>query len=247
MPLNINGNIEHLSDAGGAKGFTGFNPDMVRKQISNFYQYEANTTFQFEKTIRELFSSLKESWYSPLAVKFSECSDSIRTLIGDLSQGYERIIVNAVNAYNINANANGWPTMSAFGCEERPYGTVSLMIDMQLSEISPDGVVGMNKNAVREALDVFDANIKECIDMVDKTPYNISIYDEEGSQVASFKAEISRLKEKIVTNLSEMKHNINLSIEKEIEVIDKAKNNATESLGGAVSSGSNSSSANYTV
>ena len=227
--------VDDLS-GGGAKGVTGFNPDTVKKQISDFYQYESSVSHSFIKTIESLFSSLRKSWFSPLAVKFANYSDSIRTLISDLNQGYERIIVDAVRAYNIHAKANGLSPIDTHGCEERPYGKGAFVIDMVLLEKSTDGVVGMIKGDVREALAVFRENVSNCIKLVDDTPYNIDIYDENGSQMASFKYEINRLKEKLVSSLTEMEKNINLSLEKEIEVVSATTGHVTESLSGSKNS-----------
>ena len=211
-------------------GFTGFNPQEVSNQIKIFNQYGEDVVHSIINALTTFHSQIKTAWYSPKAVEFGEKMEELaESRVWGLETGYYNITVTATKIYNIHAEANGWQYL------ENPYKSGIHFMDRvsayySLEEISPQGVVGMNKIVVETALSKLTAEMKNCIDKLHKTPYDIAIYDESGAQAASYRAEIQALTNKFSESFDELIEIIKKQIETESQTIQIASANATNTF-----------------
>lgn len=211
-------------------GFTGFNPDEMRHQIKKFKDYGEDVVYSIITALTTFHSQIKTAWYSPKAVEFGKkMEELVEFRVQGLEKGYYNITASATKIYNIHANANNWPQM-----ESPTQSSVHFMDKVNayysLEGKSPQGVVGMNKFVVETALSKLTVSMKECVDKLYKTPYDIAIYDESGAQAESYRAEIQALTSKFRESFDELMVEIKNAINTEIQTIKIASTNATNTF-----------------
>ena len=220
------------------EGFTGFNPELVKKECQYFLSVGDRALTFFLQAYNSFYDVLKIAWCSPKAVDFTSHLKNYMTSLHHLEAAYVNVARSAERAYNINAVANGCqPIPDDQMITAMPYSTGGMYTNYvengtDLSEVNENGVVGMNKMLVKTALDLFNKKINEGCRIIDDTPYSIAFFDEDGSQKQAFKAEITKMKDELVQEVLGILQSIDEAIETEVNTMELAKQQATQTLNG---------------
>ena len=137
--------------------------------------------------------------------------------------------MSAERAYNAHAMANDMPTI-AVDFEKTRYNDTYTDFGMLYGRSPATGNVGMDKTIVKIAFDGFTKNMVKAIKMIDNTPYDIAFYDEDGSQIATYKAEISKMKKALEDELDALKRELTTALEEEVQSVEIAARKATSEL-----------------
>ncbi len=220
------------------EGFTGFNPSQVNTQMREFDDYGFKIAVDLIGAYSDFFEVLQTAWCSQKAVEFgNKYIEALNYQITDLGLAYTNITYTAVKAYNIHARLDGLPTIDEGYNTPTEYGSIKWSNEggrdistIQLFDKNSEGVVGMNKIVVKAALNTFVKKVNMVLERVNNTPYNIAFFDETGEQQAAYKEEITRMANRVRETFTSMIESLNKSIGEEINTLELAKNQATESL-----------------
>ena len=173
----------------------GIDTHHAQYQINNLIEHGQLVYDNIFKTISVFVNSLSANWYSPRAAGFNSKINEIVDAANDLYYEYFKIANSATDAYNKLAIANDLPPF-----EPKKLGSVrgNSFSNALISHSASSEVVGMNTNAVKDALAVFCEDIKKINKLIDEAPDNIAIFDEKGRAVAVFKSEITKMKERLM-------------------------------------------------
>ena len=213
-------------------GFTGFNPELVQKQLQEFHDYGLNVLWELHHVSSEFIENLSSCWCSPKAVEFEKtCVVKLYIAIENLFNAYCNVHASAIKAYNMNASANGLNMIPDDTAFPRNYVT-TMTIASKMHECSTNGVVGMNKANVKIALENYRSGMVKASTMVANTPYDIAFFDENGKQRESYRGEIRRMRQKFSdANIDLIKY-VYDALETEINTMELAKQGATNALNG---------------
>ena len=207
------------------ENMTGFNPGLVRSQITSFKSAAVLAGIKIGDIYGELIDNLKYYWASPKAKQFcSEMTPKVENVIWELDKHIRSVINGIVNAYNYAAFANGVPTTSYNDYEGIGFDCGDL-------EESKDGMVGMNVEVVRDnVIPAFKDSMKEAVDALNALPRSIALYDDENGQQHYYSIRIDNIVTQVENAISEVVGAINSAIESETDNILLAKQQATDAL-----------------
>ena len=199
----------------------------VQYQINNLVEHGETVYDNVFKTIDTFVGSLKENWYSPKAAGFNAKISKIVDAANDLYCEYYNIAYSVTEAYNRLAIANGLIPIESKKMRSRSGDSFSYAL---VSRSALSEIVGMNTNAVKEALVVFGKNVDKIIQLIDETPDNIAIFDEQGRALAVFKTEITKMKERLVASFYDVEAELSAVLNEEIQNVEAAKKEAIQEL-----------------
>lgn len=215
-------------------GFTGFNPSAVQ---SNVIAFEDTGTIIYNDLTyynKLLIDSLSKVWFSPYAVAFgTEYTPILYRSQALVKQLVNNTIVDCVSAYNAIATSNGYPTYAdghtKIGLEDyAPNGTNEGYLDMQ--DISPEGVVGMDDKKVTAYMQEYKNYINTVLTELDQFPMNIAFYDPNGELLAAFQSQITNIKETLETNFRSMEATISSRLDEEAKLVVEGARTAAGEL-----------------
>ncbi len=184
-------------------GFTGFNPEVAKKDIAYYYENIEAAIDAIVACTENLFGGLEGSWCSPKALEFSKVAfpELFSTLAYFIDNSYDTYN-SLVAAYNIIAAKHGAETITSE--DVRGIGNLN---SEQIENIMYDewggnpylhaadpatGAVGMNIKAVEAALIQFDADKDSVSKCLQQIPSEIAFYDASGSQQMAFKTNVEK-------------------------------------------------------
>lgn len=218
--------------------FTGLNPLVAKSNIGEFNDQGMTIFYDLSYYNKLFIDSLSSVWFSPNAVEFGkEFTPELYNSEAETQVLVNNTIVNCVAAYNALATSQGLPAIAddrtAMTVENyAPQGTNMGYNDML--DISPDGVVGMDKEKARAYLEEYRNNINLVQAELDGFPLSIAFYDPAGEILAAFTDAVKKLKEKLEANYTKMSDTIGSRlVEEENKVVTGARTAASELSGGA--------------
>ena len=230
-------------------GMIGLSPEQARDQLHSFGCDCTDIIGHFFRRdgFHPFRDALYEAWCSPKAQEFGKTHLTKLLMIEqDITKTAHNIIARATNAYNKLATSNGLSPIdwSEWGLDYSDGNltigdpTLSYVFDYigkdgdgnYLRAVSPDGIVGMNKNRVKQALDNLNVAVNTCINELNNLPMDIAFYDPNGEMQAGFKELIKDMISEIHDVMNEIKKEINTAINEESDAIELAKNQAVEAM-----------------
>ena len=157
-------------------------------------------------------------------------ANEIPTISIDEIVNYDMVARNYLKLGEVSGNNGETYTTTVDSVTGERVSTGEFAVFWYLEESPDTGAVGMDKATVRIALDEFKKGINKIADMINDTPMDIAFFDEEGIQIASYQAEINKMKERVTSLFDEMCNEIEKAIEEEIETLTLASQQATEAL-----------------
>ena len=210
----------------------GTNPGQAQAQINKFLEHGRKVDNVIYNAIGDFTLSVSTSWYSPKAVQFRNTDFVyLENAYSNLCLAYENIAASAARAFNAHARANDIPTIGV--PETGKYVEAEAIIESfgyDFQEKSPNGTVGMDKATVEIAMNEFHKKIDNAMQLVDETPYDIAFYDEDGSQVATFKNEINKMKSAFITRFKNVDKLLQNALNEEIQTVELAAKQAVTEL-----------------
>lgn len=190
--------------------------------MSNFYEEGEDIVFEIQNDICNFFYNLSTAWCSPNAVEFyKEYALSLHRACIDISTAFWNTLVAAyrskfdidigTNSYDSYYNNGDWPEITEL-------------------KNSYEGIVGMNKYAVKMIRDEFEKNIKNSMVKPDAIPCDIFFFDENNEMASAYANEINKIKSKFTDIFNELVSSINAYIENENQTLELAKQQATDAL-----------------
>ena len=214
---------------------TGFNTTQAQAQLEAFKEAYEEAGKILNNAFYNFQDELRTKWYSPKAVEFYSSYIGVRTKVwNSKTRTFWTIMNNAIGSYNILARSNGEAEM------ENPYSRLANATilyssgdhaDVEFSERSPEGAVGMNTLLVKNVvIPLFKESIAKSISAFESLPLDIAFYDPAGELKASFKEMIVKMTEVITTEVDSLLQTVNEALGTEIENITIAKESAAETL-----------------
>lgn len=227
-------------------GFTGFNPELAKKNIQDYNEEVLNLIIALRQGFGYLFSELKYKWCSPKAVHFAnEFIPKICQCDIDITTANYNIMLNAKEAYNLMARANGSGLIvldedivssDAHPIESNVNGREEFLASYGILPLEPshpiNGGVGMNIQLVKSVIHEFELKMVNALDSLRSLPTEIALFDAENAQQYAYKSTINRFVDRYEHLFGEILDAIKNDIELEQDNILLAKKQATESLNG---------------
>ena len=212
------------------EGFTGINTDQARKDIRFFDNSCFYAHYEFSMTMHHLFDVLSAKWASPKAVEFfNNYIGEILELSSEFRTTYKHIVSGAVAAATQLAVVNG--TTFEYGDNTIEAGEIeSAYGGYEPCKEELNGQVGMDVEGVKNALGIFDTEVKKVVKAIDSLPEGIAFYDPEGNMVGSYNRNIKDLEVKFTDLFNGMIADLKNAIESESDNILLAKQKATETM-----------------
>ena len=208
------------------EGFTGLDVDRAIKELDNFHDCCKETEVTFINTFTDLFQILYLKWASPNAVWFTnEQIPIISEEITNFINTYNRILSGANLAAATLASAHG----SAMPIIYSP-STVQFALDVNKCEENKNGVTGMAKEDVKNALDTFVTEKNRALEMLRRIPLGISFYDPAGHLLSTYNKGVNEFIERFDQIIITLTSTLATYMETEINNILLAKQKAEETL-----------------
>lgn len=203
----------------------GLNPARAKQQIEELNGNLTSIQNTFVANTQDYLSNLKDLWYSPKAVEFSqdiivtlnEVDDELKKLTTD-------IIDDACGAFNILASAHGTSRISVFP------GPFSSSQYQNCKEIDPSGNVGMRIKDVNILTTDYIAQLGNLNNSLQNVPKNISFYDTEGNLAGLFSTKVDKVKSLINDSINYINQKLAQSINEQIELSEQGVSNAADLL-----------------
>lgn len=216
--------------------FTGMHPQNVQTNIREFEDQGMIIFYNLHYYNKTFFDSLAKVWFSPNAVEFgSEFKPELYNSEGETKALVNNTIVDCVAAYNTVAASNGYPTVADEHSEFDPVNYAPQGTNEQyenMLDISPEGVVGMDKEKVRAYLEEYRNNINKIQADLDGFPLSIAFYDPDGALLAAYTDKVTTVKAKLEELYTNMSNNISAKLIEEEEKVVAGARNAASTLGG---------------
>jgi hypothetical protein len=224
-------------------GFTGFNPDTVRKQIDDFTKYGRDVYLDLKNAFDDFMRSLQKAWCSPRALGFYEDSKIFSVYAMNISKAYKNVAVRAIRAYNSNASAHGLSTIDSsgyysgeelynFGLQGDGSGSGDFSY-VKLYDRDPNtGAIGMDINKCSIIKDDFVRKVKEITKRIDYTPYDIAFFDPNGTQKNAYKQEIVKISDKFIDCFEDIINDFRNCLENEADQVAAAREESINVLMG---------------
>ncbi len=215
---------------------TGLRFEQALKDISNFESEMNNAWQDTKRSYNELFSLLSEKWASSKAKTTCEnLAKEANIMLGEFLQSFHDAAGHFSAAVRNVAAAHG------ISCPDDKYGYganlynpnsigTSDYLDPAVFKESIDGAVGMVKQLVIDGLNKFVTEMEKIEIEINEVPTTIALFDTEGAQQTSFKNAVERIKETTLGMTYRIVKYISTAINEEIEIIEKAKEEAKEAL-----------------
>lgn len=214
-------------------GFTGYNPVLAIYQIRNISNYGERISTEGKSMLKTFFDEIHLAWCSPKAVEFKEKLYQLEADIFFVEYVYKNIAFDVQEACNKHALVNGMNLINEIE-EKLPIPDSGVYVSANFEEMysahPQTGAVGMNKRVIDQAASKFYSSILQLIDMINATPCEVALYDENGTQMEDFSYLVKKQKSRIVTSLKAFSEEIVKALYDEIDVIISAKDQATTTL-----------------
>ena len=216
--------------------FTGYHPIQAKAQIDDFETFTNEVTKTLSDANKLFIDSLSTVWFSPYAVAFGQTyTPKLYNSQAEAIVAFNNTIVKAVAAYNAISDANGAPAIADEHAEMTvanfaPQGKNVTYNDML--DISPDGVVGMDKEKVRAYLQEYKNNLNKVHTQLDNIPYCIAFYDPANEQQNAFKALVNAIKTSLDTLFTDMEASISEHLIDEQDKVVAGAREAASALSG---------------
>ena len=213
-------------------GFTGLDVERAKADIQRFRIHCGDVVSSFNNSIFDLSHVLSKKWASSVAVEFSDkYNRKLSELFNEFRTTYLHIESGAVEAAGILANANGLD----FSYHDETVGTgerreVGSNVFVCYENI--DGVVGMDTESVKLALDVFKTQYKSALEELNEIPDGIAFYDPNGQMVGGYNRNVSEFRVKFSELFDEIAKSLEGYIATETDNILLAKEQATQAMNG---------------
>lgn len=208
-------------------GFTGLNIEKASHDIESFNQTCWEIQSKVRMPLKEFFIYLARHWASPVAKQFSDniCA-KWEEVDSEYLTAFQHIVSGATDAGRALARANGLDLPNIIN-----PGNVATA-DPIKSFISEDinGIVGMDVEGVRIALDAFKEQEKEGIALFDELPENIAFYDPNGELIGTYSRNVKNFKTKFQEIINTVITEMEGYLETETDNILLAKQNANDTL-----------------
>ena len=216
--------------------FTGYHPLQAKAQITDFETYTNEVTKTLSDANKLFIDSLSTVWFSPYAVAFGQTfTPKLYNSQAEAIVAFNNTIVKAVAAYNSISAANGAPSIADEHTELSvanlaPQGTNVTYNDML--DISPDGIVGMDKEKTRAYLEEYKNSLNKVHTLLDNIPYCIAFYDPGNEQQNAFKALVNAIKTSLDSLFTEMETAISEHLIDEQDKVVAGARDAASALSG---------------
>lgn len=214
------------------ENITGLNIERAKSDIQDFY---GATEFAYKTCVEsfvDFFYELYLSWASPVAKEFTTTMHSrAYSFLLDFYHEKEEIVEKSVAAANTLATSNG----TSFSFEPgfgSGYSGENILSDVFPCEEELNGVVGMDISAVKTILNTFESRAETAMIEIDSIPEGIALYDPEGNLLSSYNSNIKRLRSELEEILNSIVSKINECTTTEMNVVLRAKEQATATMNG---------------
>lgn len=205
----------------------GLNVSKVLEELDYFYESCKATERAFIDAFQNLFTTLHKTWGSPKAVDFTTVQKPIISEeITKYIFKYKTILSSANEAAVTLASAHG------AGMPMKYYEPGNIPFNLAVDDCleSLDIGVGMVKDAVKNALDTFNQDIKNALNLLRSIPLGISFYDVEGNLLSTYNEGVTEFIEQFEQIIVTLTSTLASHIETEIDITEKAKAKAVETL-----------------
>ena len=211
-------------------GYTGLDPAKVQSQIEEFFSKGMSFCVALSTNTSTYYKILEKIWCSPNAVQFSKkIFPELENCQIDVSNYYWKIAAAATKAYNTIAAANGLDTISGVVDE----GAEAHVTDAKyvLKDVSESGIVGMNKEQVKEVTDGFVHYLDtDLITILEETPLDIAFYDPDNSLKTEYRNSIIKLIELVKEVINDISSETSAYVEKEVDAVELSAKKSVETL-----------------
>ena len=231
-------------------GFIGLNPKEAATQIMNFYEMCSEIGVKFStEGFGEFHNALRKSWCSPRAVEFGKKELPKLLMIAYDIQKVAAIICRKANdAYNKMAVTQGLPTITCSDnyqamLERGGNATLGDMTGLDaasnyeiagggeyLLEVSPEGIVGVNKENVILALGNLKHTVAITMNRLNCLPKDIALYDPSGDLLTAYGIIIKEMISELESVIHSVNNELFTALEGEVERVELAKEQAVEAM-----------------
>ena len=174
------------------EGITGVNISQATSDLNSFKGATDNIVNKLAQAVNTFCSDIVHNWTSPNAVSFGREFDyKLIDLYIDPQKAFDAILQDAAMAVEKIASSNGASFNGSAYYINHPYtmyygnGALTDVLD-----VSPNGEVGMNVNAVKASLGTFTEAVNSALSLMDSLPTSIALYDPSGSLKATYNTRI---------------------------------------------------------
>ena len=209
-------------------GFTGLNPDRTLQELRVFQDAMQSIATTFENGGKVLFETLQNSWFSPRAMEFaSKYSASLyETTVTAVEINADRIEDAIIRAFNAMSAANGGSTITP---PDRAYPSIQKTFG-QLREYGPNGEMGMDADAVTNAMAAYEGAVRTGLGDLNNVPVSLAMYDKNGQLRASYIQTITTMKQLISQITSDMLASLKRYVSEEQSLLDNAVVRSAEAI-----------------
>lgn len=203
----------------------GLNPMRAKQQIEELNGNLSSIQSTFVVNTQDYLSNLKDLWYSPNAVEFSQdIISSLNEVNEELKKLTIDIIDDACGAFNILASAHGTMKINVV---PGPFASSRYQV---CKEMDPSGNIGMRVNDVNVLTTEYISQLGKLNDNLQNIPKSISFYDTEGNLAGLFSTKVDKVKTLINESINYINQKLAQSINEQIEMSKQGVSNASDLL-----------------
>ena len=210
-------------------GFTGLNIERAVYDIKELHDIGWDIQEKVRMPLKYFFIYLEKHWASPVAKQFSDEVCAVwQELDSEYMTSFLHILQGAEDAARALAQSNGAYFPCHYGLESGYVHNGDPIVIHIKEDI--DGIVGMDVEGVRIALEAFKDQEKEGIALFDDLPEYIAFYDPEGELLGTYGRNVKNFKTKFEKIINTINEKMESYLETETDNILMAKQNAADTL-----------------
>ena len=222
-----------VADGGrGSGGITGFNPDVAKKNLEDFYEQSQQALSTISSAYHAYFEEMYNLWYSPRAEQFSEKYCRIfEDYYTEICIKFRTMYELYDQAFNHVARAHGSNLSSDLSMRRYFSG----LVGKKLLTADSNGNIGLKELQAKNETEKMYKQMKYGVEILKKVPRSIALFDNDNAQQNAYRYSIDQNVRVLDTQIEQFYKNLKEELEAESYTINQSVKQATEKINSSVS------------